>query len=137
MNTIPRFAVLACLLGLGVAAAHPAQAPLVLTGAQEVPPVATEAKGSASIVIGADKSVRGSIRTTGIAGIAAHIHLGEVGQNGPPIITLTKASDDEWIVPADATLTDEQYAAFRAGRLYVNVHSDAHRPGEIRTQLKP
>ncbi len=137
MKTLPRAAALACLLIAGLAAAHPPDAPLVLTGAQEVPPVVTEAKGSGSIVIGADKSVRGSIKTSGIAGIAAHIHLGEVGQNGPPVITLTKASDGEWAVPPGATLTDEQYAAYQAGRLYVNVHSDAHRPGEIRTQLKP
>jgi hypothetical protein len=40
-------------------------------------------------------------------------------------------------VPEGSKLTDEQYAAFKAGNLYVNVHSAEHKGGEIRTQLKP
>ena len=35
------------------------------------------------------------------------------------------------------TLTDAQYEAFKAGNLYVNVHSDANKGGEIRGQLRP
>jgi hypothetical protein len=42
-----------------------------------------------------------------------------------------------WSVPAGAKLTQEQYASFKAGNLYVNVHSAEHKPGEIRAQLKP
>jgi hypothetical protein len=34
-------------------------------------------------------------------------------------------------------LTDEQFASFKAGNLYVNVHSAEHKPSEIRSQLKP
>jgi hypothetical protein len=34
-------------------------------------------------------------------------------------------------------LSDAQYKALKAGDLYVNVHSDAHKGGEIRGQLKP
>jgi hypothetical protein len=59
-----------------------------------------------------------------------------VGKNGPDIITLRKTGDNEWSVPTDAKLTDAQYDAYKAGGLYVNVHSDAHRSGEIRGQLK-
>lgn len=108
-----------------------------LTGAQEVPPVASTAIGTGTLKIGTDHSVTGSIKTVGIMGTMAHVHLGEAGKNGPPIITLTKASDSEWVIPPGAKLTDEQYAAFMMGNLYVNVHSDEHKPGEIRTQLKP
>jgi hypothetical protein len=108
-----------------------------LTGAQETPPVTTSATGSGTITIGADKSVSGSVKTTGIEGVAAHIHTGAVGQAGPPIIPLTKGADGSWTVKEGAKLTDEQYAAFKAGNLYVNVHSAANKGGEIRGQLKP
>jgi len=110
---------------------------VTLTGAEETPPVTTTASGAGTISIGADKSVSGTIKTTGIDGIAAHIHVGAPGQAGPPIIPLSKAADGVWSVPAGATLTDEQYASFKAGNLYVNVHSAEHKPGEIRGQLKP
>ena len=110
---------------------------VTLSGAEEVPPVTTSASSSGTITVNDDKTVSGSITTKGVVGIAAHIHNAAPGKNGPPIIPLTKDGDDKWSVPADAKLTDEQYAAFKAGNLYVNVHSAANKPGEIRGQLKP
>jgi len=109
----------------------------MLTGSQEVPPVSTTASGTSTITVGADKSVSGSVTTTGVAGTAAHIHQAAMGQNGPVIIPLTKTADNVWSVPPGTKLTDTQYDAFKAGQLYVNVHSDAHKGGEIRAQLKP
>lgn len=108
-----------------------------LTGDQEVPPVTTSAVGTGTITIKSDKTVTGTIKTVGITGTMAHIHLAEPGKNGPAIITLEKSADGTWTVPAGSTLSDDQYASFLAGNLYVNVHSDAHKGGEIRTQLKP
>jgi hypothetical protein len=108
-----------------------------LTGAEESPPVTTSASGTGTITIAADKSVSGAIKTAGIDGTVAHIHVGAPGQNGPPIIALIKGADGAWSVPPGSKLTDEQYASFKAGNLYVNVHSAEHKPGEIRAQLKP
>lgn len=110
---------------------------VTLTGAEEVPAVTTDAKGEGIITVNEDGSVSGKITTTGVDGVAAHIHLAEPGKNGPPVITLTKQADGSWSVPADARLTDEQLEAFKAGKLYINVHSAAHKSGEIRGQLKP
>ena len=109
---------------------------VMLAGAQEVPPVKTNGTGTGTITVGADKSVSGSVTTTGIAGTAAHVHEAAAGKNGPVIIVLTKAGDT-YTVPAGAKLTDAQYASFKAGDLYVNVHTAANAAGEIRGQLKP
>jgi hypothetical protein len=108
-----------------------------LTGAQEVPPVTTNASAKSTIKVADDKSVSGGITITGMNASAAHIHQGAAGKTGPVIIPLTKVSPTSFTVPAGAKLTDAQYAAFKAGGLYVNAHSAAHPDGEIRMQLKP
>ena len=110
---------------------------LTLKGSDEVPAVTTSAAGSGTITVGSDKSVSGSVTTPGVAGTMAHIHEGAAGANGPVIIPLTKEGSDKWVVPSGSKLTDAQYESFKAGKLYVNVHSAAHPGGEVRAQLKP
>lgn len=129
------------LLCAGAFSAYPTTAvaadlKLTLSGAQEVPPVKSAGSGSGTLTINADHSVSGSVTTTGIAGTMAHIHEAPAGQNGPVVIPLTQ-NGDTYTVPAGAKLTDAQYASFRAGSLYVNVHTAAHPGGELRAQLKP
>lgn len=106
-----------------------------LAGANEVPPAPSTATGSGTITVASDKSVSGSVTTTGLAGTMAHIHLAAKGANGPVIIPLTKTAEGVWSVPAGAKLTDAQYASYIAGDLYVNVHSAAYPGGEIRSQI--
>jgi hypothetical protein len=108
-----------------------------LSGDQEVPPVTTAASGESRISVAADGSVTGTVTTTGLDGTMAHIHQAAAGKNGPVIVPLAKAADGQWAVPAGAKLTPEQLKAYQAGELYVNVHSAANKPGEIRAQLKP
>jgi hypothetical protein len=130
-------AVLAAALLLASVSVVAKDVKVTLTGAEETPPVTTSATGTGTIKVNEDKSVSGSIKTQGMTGMAAHIHTGARGENGPPIITLTQGPDGTWSVPAGSKLTDEQYASFKSGKLYVNVHSAEHKPGEIRGQLKP
>jgi hypothetical protein len=138
MSSILQRAALATLLAASFSLASAKDEKITLTGAQEVPAVTTDAKGEGMIKIGMDKSVSGKVTTTGIEGTMGHIHEGAApGQNGPPIITLEKGADGSWTVPAGSKLTDEQYDAFKAGKLYVNIHSAAHKGGEIRAPLKP
>lgn len=127
---------LAFILAIG-SPARSADIKATLSGAEETPPVMTKATGVAMITIGADMSVSGTIKTTGIEATMAHVHVGAVGESGPAIITLTKDANGVFVVPAGAKLTAEQYAKFKAGQLYVNVHSADHKPGELRAQLKP
>jgi CHRD domain len=108
-----------------------------LSGDQEVPPVSTSASANGTITVSPNKSVTGNITVSGMEPTAAHIHEGAKGKNGSVIIPLTKSSDDTWSVPAGAKLTDAQYKSYLAGDLYVNVHSAAHKGGEIRAQLSP
>ena len=146
MNALKQFTKQSFWIVLGVLAtmllgysemAVSADTKVTLSGSQEVPPVTTTASGSGAITVGADKSVSGSITTTGVAGTAAHIHEGPSGKNGPVIVPLTKTSDNVWSVAAGAKFTDAQYESYKAGNLYVNVHSAANKGGEIRDQLKP
>jgi len=107
-----------------------------LSGAEEVPPISVPGSGSGSFTIGADGTVSGSVTTTGVQGAAAHIHQGARGQNGPVIIPLVKTADT-YAAPAGARLTDAQMQAFKAGNLYVNVHTARNKGGEVRAQLQP
>ena len=107
-----------------------------LSGAEEVPPISVPSSGSGSFTIGDDGSVIGSVTTTGVMGTMAHIHQGAKGQNGPVIIPLTK-NGDTYTAPAGAKLSDAQMQAFRAGNLYVNVHTAVNKGGEVRGQLQP
>jgi hypothetical protein len=108
----------------------------MLSGGQEVPPVTSSGSGSGTISIGDDKTVTGSVTTTGVTGTMAHIHNGATGKNGPVVVPLSKNGENTWAVPSGMKLTDAQYVAFKAGDLYVNVHSAQHQGGEVRGQLK-
>ena len=110
---------------------------VTLSGSQEVPAVTTAASGSGNITVAADKSVSGNVTTSGLVGVAAHIHDGAPGKNGPVIVPLSKTSDNTWTVPAGARFTDAQYDSYKAGNLYINVHTANHKGGELRGQLKP
>lgn len=125
------------LIAAGAGLANAADVKVALSGSNEVPPVTTSATGSGTLVINTDKSVSGSVTTSGVEGTMAHIHEAAAGKNGPVVVPLEKKGDGGWAVPAGAKLTDAQYKAFQSGNLYVNVHSAAHPGGEIRAQLKP
>ena len=130
----------AVFLAVGCAATTspaPSGSNVILNGNQEVPPVSTAATGSGTIKVLNDRSMSGSVMTSGVAGTAAHIHMAAPGKNGAVIIPLDKTGDNTWSVPANIRLNDAQYEAFGLGNLYVNVHSAAYPSGEIRGQLTP
>jgi hypothetical protein len=123
--------------GMGMNMDKSRDADLRLTGDQEVPANDSKAVGTGHVVVGADGGVSGSVAAPTLQAMAAHIHVGAPGVNGPVIIPLTGSAGGVWSVPAGAKLTTEQLDAYKAGNLYVNIHTPEHKGGEIRTQLKP
>ena len=114
-----------------------------MDGSQEVPePRTTDASGTVALTVDtASGATEVHINATGVDdAVAAHVHDGFAGVNGPVIIGLTKDSDParpgHWFI-TDATLTAEQLETLLAGGLYANVHTPAAPDGLIRGQLLP
>jgi len=133
--------MLACLSLACAGVALAGEIRVQLDGKQVVPPVETTASGSGSIVVGPGRRIGGSIRIRNLEPFAAHIHQGAAADNGPPvgppIIWLEKTGPNVWSVPAGASLNEAQYASFLAGKLYIQFHTEAHKAGEIRGQIRP
>jgi CHRD domain-containing protein len=120
-----------------------------LDGANSVPPIAGDGTGSATVTISDDgQSVSWEVTWSNLTGpaTASHIHIGAATATGPVMIPFApvtatgttgtfNAADYETGdgLPAD---WDGALAAIRAGNTYVNVHTAANPPGEIRGQLK-
>ncbi|RPH61371.1 MAG: CHRD domain-containing protein [Burkholderiales bacterium] len=129
--------LIAAVALLFAAGASAQEMKLVLNGAAEVPPAKTSATGTGTITVAADRTISGSVTTTGMKGTMAHIHEAAADANGPVAIPLVQDGDGKWSVPAGTKLNDAQYAALKAGKLYVNVHSARYPGGEVRAQLMP
>ncbi|MFL6714657.1 MAG: CHRD domain-containing protein, partial [Sulfurifustis sp.] len=108
-----------------------------LSGKEESPPVNTSASGTSTIAVKDDRTVSGNVTVSGMMPTAAHIHDGAPGKSGPVIVPLTKSGDNTFTVPPGTKLSDDLYKEYKAGNLYVNVHSAMHPNGEVRAQLKP
>lgn len=117
---------------------------VTLSGDQEVPPVATDATGSATVsLMGDSLSVNGdfsglSSPVIEIAGSPGHIHMAPPGENGDVIYPLNVSVDEDGrsgIFSLTTTLTPEQVDAFNAGELYFNFHTEMYNGGEIRGQI--
>jgi hypothetical protein len=131
---------LAAVAAVGTLAAFAPQAiaqmqEVMLSGANEVPAVQSGASGTASVTINADHSVTAKVVAKGMTATASHIHEAAAGANGPVIVPFVKTGDNTFEAPPGSKLTDAQYESYKAGKLYVNVHSAAHPGGEIRGQL--
>jgi hypothetical protein len=107
-----------------------------LTGAEEVPPLNVPGSGSGSYRVTEDGTITGSVTTKDVQGTMAHIHRGAKGTNGPVIVPLDK-NGDTYTVPAGRKLTPQQLEELKKGNLYVNVHTNRYKGGEVRGQIQP
>ncbi|WP_396611683.1 CHRD domain-containing protein [Haloferax sp. S1W] len=122
-----------------------------LRGDEEVPPVETKAQGQA--IVSFDDDISALSYKLIVANIedvvAAHIHCAPEGVNGPVGVTLFEGGPvSKSGVLAEGTVTEpdagngcgwesleDVFDAIERGEAYVNVHTLANLPGEIRGQL--
>jgi hypothetical protein len=121
-----------------------------LTVDAEVPPVTTpsEGSGSAEVTISDDESeISYEVSYQGLTGdaTASHIHFGAADVAGAVMLPLAHGPSpfSGTLTEADFTPVDggpQSYAealdAIRDGNAYVNIHTEANAPGEIRGQLE-
>jgi hypothetical protein len=113
----------------------------LLSGANEVPPVPTDASGRAVMVLSEDQTTLYYRVTVSdiISVTAAHIHVGAPGENGGvifPLFTGSGTFDPDHPISGTLTLNAEQVSTLVAGNYYVNVHTTSYPDGEIRGQLE-
>ena len=109
-----------------------------LNGAQQVPPVTTNAKGTASLVATWDMdSIWYDVVLDGLSGPlqAAHLHNAPVNIAGPVVIDIADGINGNRISGWITTATQADVIEMLEGNLYLNVHTAANPNGEIRGQV--
>ena len=124
-----------------------------MTGAEEVPPVRTRAKGLARFKLDdTETQLQFGVLVGSIEGVtAAHIHCAPLGETGAVGVTLYEGGpvDIERGILAAGSITtpdvdngcgwtdlDDIFAGLQSGDTYVNVHTEAWPGGEIRGQVE-
>ena len=126
-----------CLLFGGVARGETFYA--YLHGAQEVPPVATNATGYARVHVNqSTMTLTFTVVFTGLSSnqTASHIHApAPIGANVGVAINFGAVGGTSGTITGSTSITATQLAQIRAHQGYVNVHSANFVGGEIRGQL--
>ena len=130
-----------------------------LTTETEIPEVAESTPEAASglaiaLLDTKNMTIQYSITYTGLSGTPtmAHFHSGSGEETGPPVRTIFGKPEVEgaplappegnsgfitgnWPGSGDQTLTAEIIDAILAGEIYINIHTELNKGGEIRGQL--
>jgi hypothetical protein len=108
-----------------------------LKGSTEVPP--NDSKGTGAVDATYDttsKKLTWTIIYSNLTGpaTAAHFHGPAMANaNAPPVVPISGNLASP--IKGDATLTDAQAADLKGGSWYFNIHTAAHKDGEIRGQV--
>ena len=126
-----------------------------LSVSQVVPPIDSEATGNAEFESNTDRSsISYTVNVTDINAVkAAHIHIGEIGQNGPIVVSLFNPETPTGQLSgllSKGNITSDKLEGPMAGKqlsdlidvmksegAYVNVHTQQNPDGEIRGQIEP
>lgn len=111
----------------------------MLSGAQEVPPVESDAMGYGYALFNTlNKGVTLNVVTTGVEDATmAHIHTGFAGVSGGVLVPLVQNADDvnQWSSGGELVLDDATAMLLLSGGHYVNIHTPANPGGELRGQI--
>jgi hypothetical protein len=144
-----RLAILAAALALAAcaserpqqAAMQPVQLAATLTPSGEVPPNNTSGSGNAQVSYDkATHQLRWNVTYAGLTGpaMAAHFHgPAGPGANAPVVVNIAPNGPPTSPITGTAQLTEQQADQLLAGEWYLNVHTAAHKGGEIRGQVIP
>ena len=133
--------ILACAGAIALAApamAAPIAMKADLSAANEVP--VNNSKGSGSVSVTFDEATRkftwkGSYANLSGPPTAAHFHSAEKGKNGGVAVLIFSGANAKTPFEGEATLTPAQASDLMAGKFYVNIHTEAHKAGEVRGQV--
>lgn len=116
-----------------------------LTGADEVPEVATAASGVAAVTFDiASRTAQIHLNLENVASTVSGVNVQQqfAGHNGPGVLSLqddmmeAPGDPDHWFLD-DLTLSTAQDDAYSAGELYFNVNTLDNPNGELRGQIVP
>jgi hypothetical protein len=114
---------------------HPGEILLtgVLSGANEVPPVRSQATGGSEFILSADQSsMKYEAVVNGVIPIGAEIDQGQPGANGPLLDQLTL---DQSGALGGVTTTPNDVQLLLSGGVYINVKTPSYASGELRGEL--
>jgi hypothetical protein len=122
---------------MGVAHAETLHFKATLNAATEVPPKTSAGTGMATATLDTNsKMFSYTLEYANLTGpaLAAHFHgPADPGANGPPVVMIPAPVTSP--LKGSQVLTDAQIADLEAGKWYVNLHTAANPPGEIRGQV--
>lgn len=129
---------LSAALALSPVSAETLHFTAALTGATETPPNDAKGTGKADVMFDtASRTLSWTIDYSGLTGpaTAAHFHgPAPAGKAAPPVVPIK----GELASPIKGTsqLTEAQAKELMDGLIYFNVHTAAHKDGELRGQLE-
>jgi CHRD domain len=133
---IAGLALAACLASASPLLAETVTMKATLAAATEVPPNDSAATGAVTITFDtASKKATWQGTYAGLSGAATAGHFhgpADPGKNAGVAVPITASSSP---FQGSADLTDAQAADLMGGKWYVNIHTDAHKGGEIRGQV--
>ena len=111
---------------------------VVAVGAEQVPPVSTEATATTGFTFDVVRSeLRYDLAVTGLSGDdvwMAHIHRGALGTNGPVLLEVSIGNGTTG--SGVLKLAGRDRRDLDAGELYLSIHTRAHPAGALRGQLE-